>query len=70
MALPLRGIRVPALQRWLAWIFLRKKTYIGNVRRNEGLFKELLESLYDLPIVGDVRGTGDSIVATTDCQCR
>jgi adenosylmethionine-8-amino-7-oxononanoate aminotransferase len=30
----------------------------GNVMRNEGLFREKLESLYDLPIVGDVRGMG------------
>ena len=31
---------------------------LGNVKRNEGLFRELLEGLYDLPIVGDVRGAG------------
>ncbi len=31
---------------------------LGNVMRNEGLFREKLESLYDLPIVGDVRGMG------------
>lgn len=31
---------------------------LGNVRRNEGLFRELLEGLLDLPIVGDVRGAG------------
>ena len=30
----------------------------GNVRANEGLFRETLESLRDLPIVGDVRGAG------------
>jgi len=29
-----------------------------NVRRNEGLFRELLDGLRDLPIVGDVRGAG------------
>ena len=31
---------------------------LGNVRKNEALFRELLEGLYDLPIVGDVRGDG------------
>jgi len=29
-----------------------------NVRANEGAFREMLESLRDLPIVGDVRGAG------------
>jgi adenosylmethionine-8-amino-7-oxononanoate aminotransferase len=31
---------------------------IDNVRRNEGPFREMLDSLRDIPIVGDVRGTG------------
>jgi adenosylmethionine-8-amino-7-oxononanoate aminotransferase len=31
---------------------------IENVRRNEGPFREMLDSLRDIPIVGDVRGTG------------
>lgn len=35
-----------------------KEDLIGNVRRNEGLFRELLEGLYEIPIVGDVRGDG------------
>ena len=35
-----------------------KEDLLGNVRKNEGLFRELLEGLYDLPIVGDVRGDG------------
>ncbi len=35
-----------------------KEDILGNVRRNESLFRELLEGLYDLPIVGDVRGVG------------
>ena len=35
-----------------------KEDVLGNVRRNEGLFRELLEGLYDIPIVGDVRGAG------------
>jgi adenosylmethionine-8-amino-7-oxononanoate aminotransferase len=30
----------------------------GHVRENEGEFRAALESLYDLPIVGDVRGDG------------
>ncbi len=35
-----------------------KEDILGNVRRNEPLFRELLEGLYDIPIVGDVRGAG------------
>ena len=35
-----------------------KDDVLGNVRRNEGLFRELLEGLLDIPIVGDVRGAG------------
>ena len=31
---------------------------LGHVRANEGAFLEMLESLADLPIVGDVRGIG------------
>ena len=31
---------------------------IENVRNNEGPFREMLDSLRDIPIVGDVRGTG------------
>jgi hypothetical protein len=31
---------------------------IENVRTNEGAFREMLDSLRDIPIVGDVRGTG------------
>jgi adenosylmethionine-8-amino-7-oxononanoate aminotransferase len=30
----------------------------GNVRENEGLFREMLDDLRELPIVGDVRGAG------------
>ena len=30
----------------------------GNVLANEGAFREMLDSLRDLPIVGDVRGAG------------
>jgi adenosylmethionine-8-amino-7-oxononanoate aminotransferase len=30
----------------------------GHVRENEGKLRAMLESLYDLPIVGDVRGAG------------
>jgi adenosylmethionine-8-amino-7-oxononanoate aminotransferase len=30
----------------------------GHVRAKEGEFREMLESLHDLPIVGDVRGAG------------
>jgi adenosylmethionine-8-amino-7-oxononanoate aminotransferase len=31
---------------------------IENVRNNEGAFRAMLDSLRDIPIVGDVRGTG------------
>jgi len=31
---------------------------IANVRANQGAFREMLESLRDIPIVGDVRGAG------------
>ncbi len=31
---------------------------VGNVARNESRFREMLEGLYELPIVGDVRGAG------------
>jgi adenosylmethionine-8-amino-7-oxononanoate aminotransferase len=31
---------------------------LAHVRRNEGRFRELLESLGDLPIVGEIRGDG------------
>ncbi len=31
---------------------------IENVRDNQGAFREMLDSLRDIPIVGDVRGTG------------
>ena len=31
---------------------------LGNVLRNEDAFRATLEKLYDLPIVGDVRGDG------------
>jgi adenosylmethionine-8-amino-7-oxononanoate aminotransferase len=31
---------------------------IENVRTNQGAFREMLDSLRDIPIVGDVRGTG------------
>jgi adenosylmethionine-8-amino-7-oxononanoate aminotransferase len=35
-----------------------KEDLLGNVRANEGAFRGTLEKLYDLPIVGDVRGDG------------
>ncbi len=35
-----------------------KEDLLGNVRANEGAFRSTLEKLYDLPIVGDVRGAG------------
>ncbi len=31
---------------------------IENVRNNQGAFRDMLDSLRDIPIVGDVRGTG------------
>jgi adenosylmethionine-8-amino-7-oxononanoate aminotransferase len=35
-----------------------KEDLLGNVRANEDAFRSTLEKLYDLPIVGDVRGAG------------
>jgi adenosylmethionine-8-amino-7-oxononanoate aminotransferase len=35
-----------------------KEDLLGNVRANEAGFRATLEKLYDLPIVGDVRGDG------------
>ncbi|MFE3453430.1 aspartate aminotransferase family protein [Nonomuraea sp. NPDC059194] len=35
-----------------------KEDLLGHVSRNEGAFKSTLEKLKDLPIVGDVRGSG------------
>ncbi|MEU5884785.1 aspartate aminotransferase family protein [Spirillospora sp. NPDC047279] len=35
-----------------------REDLLGHVRRNEGAFRTTLERLYDLPIVGDVRGDG------------
>jgi adenosylmethionine-8-amino-7-oxononanoate aminotransferase len=37
---------------------MEREGLLANVRANEGLFRETLESLLDLPIVGDVRGAG------------
>ena len=35
-----------------------KEDLLGNVRANESAFETMLDSLRDIPIVGDVRGTG------------
>jgi adenosylmethionine-8-amino-7-oxononanoate aminotransferase len=35
-----------------------REDILGNVQRNEGAFREMLDSLRDIPIVGDVRGAG------------
>jgi adenosylmethionine-8-amino-7-oxononanoate aminotransferase len=37
---------------------IEREDLCGHVRENEGRFREVLESLRDLPIVGDVRGAG------------
>jgi adenosylmethionine-8-amino-7-oxononanoate aminotransferase len=37
---------------------LEDEDLLGNVRRNEEGFRERLEGLYDVSIVGDVRGAG------------
>jgi adenosylmethionine-8-amino-7-oxononanoate aminotransferase len=37
---------------------MEREGVIENVRQNEGPFREMLESLLDIPIVGDVRGAG------------
>ena len=35
-----------------------REDLLGNVQRNENAFRQTLERLYDLPIVGNVRGDG------------
>jgi 4-aminobutyrate aminotransferase-like enzyme len=37
---------------------IEREGLLGHVRANEGPFREMLDSLLDLPIVGDVRGAG------------
>ncbi len=37
---------------------LEREDLCGHVRANEGEFRAMLESLRDIPVVGDVRGTG------------
>ena len=37
---------------------LEREDLCGRVRAKEGCFREMLESLHDIPIVGDVRGAG------------
>jgi len=37
---------------------MEREGVIDNVRANEGTFREMLDSLRDIPIVGDVRGAG------------
>jgi adenosylmethionine-8-amino-7-oxononanoate aminotransferase len=37
---------------------MEREDLCGHVRENEGRFREVLDSLRDLPIVGDVRGAG------------
>jgi adenosylmethionine-8-amino-7-oxononanoate aminotransferase len=37
---------------------MEREGVIANVRANEGAFRDMLESLRDIPIVGDVRGAG------------
>jgi adenosylmethionine-8-amino-7-oxononanoate aminotransferase len=37
---------------------MEREGILENVRANEGVFRDMLDSLRDIPIVGDVRGTG------------
>ena len=37
---------------------MEREDLLGNVRRNEAIFDEVMEGLCDLPFVGDVRGCG------------
>ncbi|HKD96211.1 MAG TPA: aspartate aminotransferase family protein [Micromonosporaceae bacterium] len=37
---------------------IEREDVLGNVRRNEPLMRDMLESLREVPIVGDVRGAG------------
>ncbi|MGH3094757.1 MAG: aspartate aminotransferase family protein [Streptosporangiales bacterium] len=37
---------------------MEREDLLGNVRTNAGAFRATIEKLYDLPIVGDIRGDG------------
>ena len=37
---------------------MEEEDLLGNVRRNEPIFDEVMEAIRDLPLVGDVRGCG------------
>ena len=37
---------------------MEREDILGNVRRNEDYFGEVMEGLRDLPLVGDLRGDG------------
>jgi adenosylmethionine-8-amino-7-oxononanoate aminotransferase len=39
-------------------VIMESEDLLGNVRRNEAIFDEVMEGLRDLPFVGDVRGCG------------
>ena len=44
---------------------MRREGIVEHVSDNEALFREKLETLLDLPIVGDVRGTGFSTLSSS-----
>ena len=44
--------------RWPTWTSSRRKTCSATSARTRPRFRATLEKLYDLPIVGDIRGDG------------
>ena len=52
------AIRCRARSRWPTWTFRAGRTCSATCSRQENAFRKTLEKLYDLPIVGDVRGDG------------
>ena len=57
-ARPSPAIRWRRRLRWRTSTSSRREDLCGHVRAKEGEFRAALESLYDIPIVGDVRGDG------------
>ena len=52
------GTRWPRPSRWPTSTVFEEEGILENVREHEGAFRAMLDSLRDIPIVGDVRGAG------------
>ena len=55
---PSAGTRCPSAVALANIEVFEREDLLGNVRANEGAFAAMLDSLRDIPIVGDVRGAG------------